>query len=99
MSDARDQEIRALKDLLASEGWQMFAEAQRGKCQGESFVGKLKDAVRGKNNEQATESVKEVFAGRDAIEQALLWPGRRLDALQKEIAKELEVESDVVRRA
>jgi len=100
MSDAREQEIRALKDLLNSDGWLRFTESVRQQWQGEPFVGRMRLAVSGRQTEgQQAESIREVFAGRKAIEDVLTWPGQRLARLEAEATREIAGDAEIVRRA
>lgn len=96
MSEARETEIRALKDLRACDGWQVFTTNARDQWQGEKFVGRLKVAMRATPN---AESVKEVFAGREAIESLLNWPEQRLKKLEADAAADLASMPVVERRA
>lgn len=97
MSEARDAEIVALRDLTRCAGWQRFAEEARAQWQGEAFVGRMKMAITGQP--QATDSVRELFAGRKAIEDLLTWPERRTQKLEADAAADQAGTPTVVRRA
>jgi hypothetical protein len=102
MSEVRDREIRALKDLLASEGWAILIErGYRVQWQGEAFCGKIRQVVRPQTNERADSCARELIAGRDAIDGFVGWPEEQIKHLEKKNADELaqDATSEIVRRA
>jgi hypothetical protein len=102
MSEVRDREIRALKDLLASDGWAILEEkAYRQQWQGEALCGRIRSIVKPQQGERATECAKEVLAGRDAIDDFVVWPKARLKKLEADAAAEAasSATDDIVRRA
>lgn len=98
MSEARDAEIRALREMVACDGWQVFVTAVRDQWQGEKFVARMKVAARNAPN-ATQESIREVFAGREAVEGLLAWPESRRKKLEADAAAENAAAPDVVRRA
>jgi hypothetical protein len=100
MSEAREQEIRALKDLRSCEGWRVLSEAVRTQWQGEPFVAKLRSAAGAKSSAEAvTETVRELLAQRAAIEAVMLWPEQRGKKLEADAKADAAGLPDVERRA
>lgn len=99
MNEIRETEIRALRDLLASEGWQLFGGQVRDQWQGERFVGRMKVAARAIPGGATQESVRELFAAREAIEGVLAWPEQRRKKLEADAAADLAASAETVRRA
>lgn len=100
MNETREQEIRALKELLACEGWKLVSDAARRDWQGEPFVAKMRSAVSSKTTaDAATETVRELLAQRAAIEAVMRWPEQMRAKLEAEAAKEAAGEPTLERRA
>jgi hypothetical protein len=98
MSETRENEIRALREMQECDGWQVFVKAVRDQWQGEPFVGRMKMATAGKPGD-GIESVRELFAGRAAVESLLNWPENRRKKLEADAKAEEAGTPDVVRRA
>ena len=96
MSETQEQERQALVDLVESPGWQIYVEEARAQWQGERFVGRMKIAMSGQAPD-ASACIREVFAGRAAIESLLQWPELRAKTLAA--AAVVEPTDEIVRRA